>query len=463
MADDEPGVVRVLTRCLTSWGYEVIGAKDGLEAWNVLKEPGSPRIVILDWDMPGLSGIQVCRMTRQAAWGEETYVLLLTGRQQKTDLIEALEAGADDFISKPFEIRELQLRLARGVSTRERRASTIRPTNGPPPSGATLGGKFRLEKKIAEGGMASVWLGVHLSLGINVAVKLMKPEFTKTADYSSFEREARAAAQLRSPHIVRVYDHGLTLTGTPYLVMEYLSGECLWDRLDREGPLSPQGSIALVSQLASALAEAHAQGIIHRDVKPENIILVDDATNAAGFVAKLVDFGLARPDWRETTEASVAGTPSYMSPEHLRGEAALNPLFDLWALAVTAFSAMTGAVVFDGSSIADVIRAVCAGPTVVPSSYQPAVPAAVDDWFLRACAQDPASRFPTADAFAAAFADAWSGASQAPHVGNAGQDPSVSNPDQAPRASVVRDHMTSLAPTEPSLASFTIPESKRTI
>jgi serine/threonine protein kinase/CheY-like chemotaxis protein len=411
IADDEPGLIRVLSRCLANWGYEAVPAKDGLEAWGILNDPDPPRVVILDWDMPGLSGVKVCRMLRESPLGADSYVMLLTARQTHTDLVEALEAGADDFISKPFELRELQLRIAKGVSTRERRNSGRAPplsapvSSGSLPAGFTLAGKFRLEKKIAEGGMATIWQAVHLSLGINVAVKFMKPEFSKNADYTSFEREARAAAQLRDPHTVRVYDHGLTHDGTPYLVMEYLAGEALWDRVQRVGPLPPASTILLVSQVAAALDEAHARGIIHRDVKPENIVLMDDPQNAGAFVAKLVDFGLAHPV-QENAGVSVAGTPMYMTPEHLCGEVPPSPALDIWGLAVTAFMAMTGTRAFSGTSISEIVKAICAPPPV-PSSLLPWIPRRVDEWFATACAPEPGDRYPTALALSSAFADAW--------------------------------------------------------
>ncbi len=410
IADDEPGLLRVLSRCLSNWGYEAVVAKDGLEAWRILSDVDPPRVVILDWDMPGLNGVKVCRMLRESEGGDQSYVMLLTARQAHTDLVEALEAGADDFISKPFELRELQLRIAKGVSTRERRNTDRMPPlsqgSGALPAGFTLGGKFRLEKKIAEGGMATVWQALHLSLGINVAVKFMKPEFTKNADYTSFEREARAAAQLRDPHTVRVYDHGLTQDGSPYLVMEFLAGEALWDRVERDGPLTPEATILLVSQVASALDEAHTRGIIHRDVKPENIVLTDDPSGSGPFQAKLVDFGLAHPNWQESAGVSVAGTPMYMTPEHLCGEQPPSPALDIWGLAVTAYMAMTGARAYAGTSISEIVKAICAPPPV-PSQVQPRIPKGVDAWFARACANEPADRFPTALALASGFADAW--------------------------------------------------------
>ncbi|MBX3200282.1 MAG: response regulator [Labilithrix sp.] len=408
-ADDDQGILNVLERCLKSWGYEVTVAHDGVEAWRVLKSEDAPRIVVMDWDMPGLAGLEVCRLLRTTPHGEEVYVVMLTGRQEKADLIEALEAGADDFLSKPFHPRELQLRLAKGVTFQTSRLALQTAARGAPPSGSTLGGKYRLERQIAEGGMASVWIGVHLNLGINVAIKFMKPGLAETPDYASFEREARAAAQLRTEHIVRVYDHGVAHDGAPYLVMEYLAGESIGDRIDRVGPLPPAEVVSMVEQISRALAEAHTRGIIHRDVKPENILLVDDPDRPHG-CAKLVDFGLARSrQSTATTEGGlISGTPSYMTPEHLRAQAPPNPALDLWGLAATAFTALTGTVPFDGETLSEIMKSVCVAPLPVPSSLNAALPPEIDAWFAQACARSPKDRFQTPAELSASFAAACS-------------------------------------------------------
>jgi serine/threonine-protein kinase len=339
---------------------------------------------------------------------------MLTARQEKNDVVGALESGADDFLSKPFHARELQLRLAKGVRDSVHHSRSIAPAlASPPPTGSTLGGKYRLEKQIAKGGMGSVWLGVHLSLGVNVAIKFMDAQLAETADYASFEREARAAAQLRSEHTVRVYDHGIDHTGLPYLVMEYLAGESLWSRLDAKGALSPDEVVACVEQMARALGESHARGIIHRDIKPENILLLEDTERPHGFAVKLIDFGLANPSaGRGRPEAGpTAGTPSYMSPEYLQGDVGPTAALDLWSLAATTFVAMTGAVPFDGESISDIFRSVCKGELPVPSKVAP-VPPGFDAWFARACARDPAERFATAAELASSLALACASARQ---------------------------------------------------
>jgi serine/threonine protein kinase/CheY-like chemotaxis protein len=406
-ADDDPPTLSSLVRCLKSWGYDVVTASDGIEAWNVVKNEKTPRVVVMDWEMPGLSGIEVCRLLRNAPHGEDVYVLMLTARDEKADVIEALEAGADDFLPKPFHPRELQLRLAKAAAAQASRRVRSPTLSGSPPSGSTLGGKYRLEKQIAEGGMASVWLGVHLSLGIDVAIKFMKPGILGKPDYASFEREARAAAQLRSEHIMRVYDHGIAHDGSPYLVMEYLDGESMGEDVDRRGALPPSAVVNVIDHIARALTEAHAHGIIHGDVKPENILVVNDPHRPHG-CAKLVDFGLARSRVNAPSDDdnAICGTPSYMSPEHLRGAARPNPALDLWGLAAAAYTALTGVVAFDGESVPEILLKLCVKPLPVPSAINPNLSPAVDAWFAKACARAPKDRFQTPTELAQALTEA---------------------------------------------------------
>jgi serine/threonine-protein kinase len=406
--DDDAGMARVLERCLKGWGYDAVVLRDSQAAWQILKHDDSPRVVVLDWDMPGLSGMDLCRMVRATPHGGELYVLMLTARQGHADLIEALESGADDFLAKPFDLRELQLRLAKGVREVSRHATADSAKRDREASaGRTLGGKFRLEKKIAAGGMGSIWRGVHLALGVNVAIKFMAPELAETAAYASFEREARAAAQLRSEHAVRVYDHGIDHAGCPYLAMEYLGGESLAAHIDSKGALALDAVAELVAQTAHALTEAHARGIIHRDIKPENIFLVDEHERAHGYAVKVIDFGLANLGgvvWDEN--GTIAGTPHYLSPEYLRGGTAPDAFIDLWALAVTAFVAATGCLPFDGTGIEEIFHNVTAAPLPVPSSVNAALPRAFDAWFALACARDREVRFQTAAELSAALSAA---------------------------------------------------------
>lgn len=401
--DDEQSIRDLLGRCLRTWGYEVISVEDGDAAWAILKHPDTPRILIVDWDMPGLSGPEVVRLLRNTDHGQDVYVVMLTGRAKKSDLVEALEAGVDDFLMKPFDSREVQLRLARAAAAQKARATTYDAAPESQPSATTLAGRYRMERQIGEGGMADVWLGAHLALEIPIAIKFMKPSLAGRPDYASFEREARAAAKLRSEHILHVYDHGIAPGGVPYLVMEYLPGESLADRVIADGPLECEAVVSIVEQMARGLGSAHDRGVTHADVKPENIVLVEHDQWPYG-LAKLVDFGLARVG--ATTERargnSVSGTPSYMSPEHLCG-AAPNEDLDLWALAATAFTAMTGRCAFEAPTLPTLIHRVCNLPPPLASSVNPRLGPAIDAWFLRAFAKDPARRFATAPELASSL------------------------------------------------------------
>jgi eukaryotic-like serine/threonine-protein kinase len=271
--------------------------------------------------------------------------------------------------------------------------------------GLLVSPNVRLVRALSQGGMGTVWVAEHLSLGTDVAVKFISPDLAAKEPtlVMRFQREARAAARIRDPHIVQILDHGATQDGTPFIVMELLHGESLAQRLSR-GPLAPEELCAVVSQAAGALAKAHALGVVHRDIKPENLFFTDAA---GGLFVKLLDFGIAKqadaPGDRMTATSAVFGTPGYMSPEQLLSTRDVDAGADLWALAVTAYEALTGHLPFDGATPAAVAVAVCAGQFAPAGSIRADLPPALDAWFARALARDPARRFGDAGEFARAF------------------------------------------------------------
>src|SRR5688572_6902013 len=189
--------------------------------------------------------------------------------------------------------------------------------------GRVIAGKYRLERKLGEGGMGSVWLARHVELHSDVAIKVISPDIAdEESILSRFLREARASAALRSPHIIHIYDYGVD-EGLAYIVMEKLDGESLGTRIERENKLSPALTATVVTHVARGIAKAHEAGIVHRDLKPENIFLV---YNDEELLAKVLDFGIAkalpgggaRPDSSvssETRTGVMLGSPLYMSPE----------------------------------------------------------------------------------------------------------------------------------------------------
>ena len=266
-----------------------------------------------------------------------------------------------------------------------------------------VAGKYRVEELVGRGAMGSVWAARHTTLGHRVAIKFIHTELAKNRDaVRRFETEAKAAAKLKSRYVVQVHDHGITSSGLPYIVMEFLEGQSLESAIAERGPLPPAEVIDIVCEAAVALEVAHAAGVVHRDLKPDNIMLARDVESKRGYTVKLVDFGIAKlladevANVGATRAGAIVGTPRYMSPEGLTGSAPVGPRSDLWALGACAFAAMVGKVPFEGESIGDVVLHVCSTPMPVPSERRAGLPPGFDVWFARACQRDPARRFPTA-------------------------------------------------------------------
>ncbi len=264
---------------------------------------------------------------------------------------------------------------------------------------------IRIVRRLGAGGMGSVWVAEHLSLQTQVVVKIMAPELAENADaVARFKAEASAAAQVKSPHVVQMLDHGVAVDGSPYIVMELLEGNDLRPFLV-ERSLSERQLVNVVVQVARALSKAHERGVIHRDIKPGNIFVCN---NDGEHFVKLLDFGIAKSrekGWGQgnTQTGMMMGSPPYMSPEQLRGAKSLDHRADLWSLAVVFFEALVGHRPFLGDSVAELAIAIHTPPPPVPSIHDPSLPPALDRWFERAFAQEPAARFSNAKEFSDAL------------------------------------------------------------
>jgi serine/threonine-protein kinase len=244
----------------------------------------------------------------------------------------------------------------------------------------------QLVRPIGQGGMGTVWLADHLQLDTRVVVKVMAHGLEHRADIlARFAREAMICAQVKSPHVVQVFDTGTTDGGHPYIVMEFLEGHDLGKHLAEHGPMMPGALVPIVVQLAKALARAHRAGIVHRDIKPENVFLCENEASNDPFV-KLLDFGTAKvelPSHRDMTSTDtgqVLGTPLYMSPEQILGEKEIDHRSDIWSLGVVVFEALTGETPFEGATIAALALAIHdATPRL--SDVVPEMPEAIDAWF----------------------------------------------------------------------------------
>ncbi len=261
--------------------------------------------------------------------------------------------------------------------------SSARPSLGP----------YRLLDEVGRGGMGIVYRALDESLGRLVALKVILPERAgEEGDRARFLREAQLAARFRNDHVVTVHCVGGEPGGSPYLVMEFVDGPTLAEWLGSKPGRSPREIARLVAQIADGLDSAHQAGLIHRDVKPNNI-LIERATGRA----KITDFGLAREPGHSalTREGVVAGTPTYMSPEQARGDASLDHRTDIYGLGITLYESLTGRPPFTGPALA-VLRRILEHDPIPPRRLDDAIPRDLETICLKAMAREPARRYQTA-------------------------------------------------------------------
>jgi serine/threonine-protein kinase len=275
-------------------------------------------------------------------------------------------------------------------------------------SGTIVARNLRLVRLLAEGGMGSVWIADHLGLKTQVAVKFIAESIVQDrAVKMRFEREATAAAQIRSPHVVQIFDHGLAEGRIPYIVMELLEGESLGRRLDRLGALTPRETASIVVQVCRALSKAHASGVVHRDIKPDNVFLTD--SDGELFV-KVLDFGIAKQTADQpvgvTSTGMAVGTPLYMSPEQSVSAKDVSMSTDLWAVAAVAYRCLTGRVPFQGNTFGALCVIINRGVFPAPSTLRQGIPRAFDAWFAKGLAVAPQERFASARELADQFSAA---------------------------------------------------------
>jgi len=274
-----------------------------------------------------------------------------------------------------------------------------------------LADRYRIERPLGAGGMATVYLAEDVKHERRVALKVLRPELAAAIGPERFLREIKITARLHHPHILELYDSG-EAAGFLYYVMPFVDGESLRQRLEREKQLPLQDALRIAREVADALSYAHSLGIIHRDVKPENILL------QAGH-AVVADFGIARAvttaGGEQLTETGVSiGTPTYMSPEQAGGEHELDGRSDLYALGCVLFEMLAGRAPFTGPTVESVIHQHLAAQPPAITSIRPAVPAAVSDALTRALAKTPADRFNPVAQFGEALLAGEGGAAPLP-------------------------------------------------
>ena len=410
VVDDNEVNRELYSRYLELEGYRVLGAGDGMDALEQI-EGGEIDLVLLDVMMPGLDGFEVLERVRETHSPEELPVIMATAKDQSEDVVKAFDLGANDYVTKPLDLRvvavRVQSQLRSKIVARSRRPEVVTSVTQIEP-GTVLEGKYRLESLIGQGSFGAVYKATHLTLDRLVAVKLLDANLQPGDEpLARFQQEGISACRIQHPNAVAIMDFSVTTAGIPFLVMELLRGSTLEDELNRRGRLPAERCGQILIPVCGVLSEAHSLGIIHRDIKPQNIFLHQ---SRHGEQVKVLDFGIAKlvgdaaADQELTLEDGVIGTPIYMAPERFV-KTAYDGRADVYSLGVMLYEMLVGKPPFylTGTSPLKVIYAHMNEEPRPPRELNPELTPEIEALVLRALDKDMGRR-PTADVLASELA-----------------------------------------------------------
>ena len=398
-----------LAAMLTAAGHEVLEAKGYAHALAMLQ---AVRPDVLLMDLASEADFAELRGLRSSSFAGRMPVVALVSDLDPDARAAGLNAGADDVLSKPVSPIELLARIRASLRARAHRGEESSPDSPAPLRDPTTGvrrhsdrahhlldGRYLMGRVLGEGGMATVYAGVHVPMGRAVAIKVLPVGAEAHADYARhLVMEAQLAGQLSHPNICQILDLGRLPNSTPYVVMERLWGKSLREHIATEGPLEVGFCVRIVMQLLSAVKAAHDLSILHRDIKPENIFLAEQSRGE--LVAKLLDFGLAKPLTRggERVPCAVVGSPFHMAPEQVRGESA-DRRTDVYGCGVVLYEMVTGKKPFRATSMEGLRKAILEGRFPDPRTVRAGIPESLVSVLRGALAAEAARRFATAGEF----------------------------------------------------------------
>lgn len=387
--------------------YQILHAYDGEGAFDMAWNQ-APDLILLDLDLDGESGLDLCARVRATTRLSYTPIIFLTGDAKIDTKVEAFNAGAVDYVTKPFDAAELRARVGAALRTAQRPARHMVDSGEVPKT--LLSGRYEIRDKLGSGGFGSVYQAYDTTTEKLVAIKLLHPQFTHDRDIvSRLRREAQAAHIARHPHVVRVIEVGTDTSGGPYIVQELLRGMTLAQRIASTGALGVERALTILTPIIDAVAVAHRQGVVHRDLKPENIFLVE--SDPEGEVTpKILDFGISKlahkPGQHPLTSAGVVlGTPGYISPEQISGDGAVEATTDVWSLGVILYEVISGQRPFVADPPWKLFMVTLSAKPKPLRDLVPSAPEALERILRRCLQREPAARYPSASELAVALRD----------------------------------------------------------
>lgn len=397
IAEDNPMWSMLLEQNTRQWKYEPVMVEDGAQALKKLQEDSSICLAILDWQMPNMMGIEVCKQIKQDVSRPFTFVMMLTNRDSKEDMIEGLDAGADDYLTKPVDMGVLKSRLRAA----RRIIEAIPPRDWMRPQ---IEG-YEVKRSLGKGAFATVWEAVRESDGESVAIKVLRVDLASEAVFSRFAQEIKIMQSLKHPYITEICESRLDAV-VGYYVMERIRGGTLTD-YEREKQPSGTERIDLMRRVLEGLHYAHEKGVIHRDLKFNNVMVTEDG------IPKLVDFGMSKSLFQasesvvsETLDGSVIGTPLFMSPEQASGQMSqVDGRSDQYSAATMLYILLLKhhPHAIETKDYKSIIQKISRGRVRLPRSIKPDFNPELESILMRALEKRPEDRFPNAGEFAKAL------------------------------------------------------------
>jgi DNA-binding response OmpR family regulator len=429
IVDDNPINLKLLANMLSEQQYKVRVTTSGPRAIDAVSvEP--PDLIMLDINMPEMDGYEVCRRFKTNNLTNRIPIIFISALDEAMDKVKAFSVGGVDYVTKPFQVEEVlaridnQLSLARLRKELERQNAELEKKNAElirkqdeliktyqqadsifaalsnflP--GTIFDEKYSLECKIGEGGFGTIYRATHIDLNRVVAIKIFRPiagRFTKE-EMDQFRQEGMTTSKLTHPNIVTVFDFSVSKIGVPYMVMELLEGHSLQEEIYAKGVLSPARCAEILIPICEVLGQAHASGIIHRDIKPNNIFLHQGQD---GEVVKLLDFGIAKllsdsPNNQHFTHDCIFGTPAFIAPERWSNEP-YSGKADVYSLGITLYAMLCGMLPFNpaGDTFPAIVTMHLNHEPAPLKVINPEIPSEIEAVVLKALLKDPQKR-PTA-------------------------------------------------------------------